>query len=386
MELLVLAVVIIAVALLQNYLYKHYAFSSLQYHCEFSKMQVREGDEIELVETISNKKLLPLPWLKAEISTSKWLEFSELQSVVTDKTRFVSSFFMMKSYRKVTRVWKVKCLKRGVFSIDRVILVATDLIGMQSFSQAAKVDATVTVYPREIDVPNEFISAQHLSGEIVVSRHLVTDPFYISGVREYTQRDPFNKIHWGATAKEKRLMVYHNDYTVSQSLAIFLNLQAREFITAGSLEEQKVEDAIRVCAWLLEDTVRVGMPVCLLVNGGTGRKQRETIVTSEFWGYEHVQSLLEILTRLQLDNSESFSSFLADHYGKISSTNLAIVTAYLSEDMLDFAKKNAWNGVQVKIYVTGPLPEELDLGDCEVYCLYEGNRKRSKNFTQKETA
>lgn len=138
MELLVLAVVIIAVALLQNYLYKHYAFSSLQYHCEFSKMQVREGDEIELVETISNKKLLPLPWLKAEISTSKWLEFSELQSVVTDKTRFVSSFFMMKSYRKVTRVWKVKCLKRGVFSIDRVILVATDLIGMQSFSQAAK--------------------------------------------------------------------------------------------------------------------------------------------------------------------------------------------------------------------------------------------------------
>ena len=39
------------------------------------------------------------------------------RSQLTDRQRFVPSFFMLKSYQKVSRRWKVKCMKRGVYAV-----------------------------------------------------------------------------------------------------------------------------------------------------------------------------------------------------------------------------------------------------------------------------
>lgn len=128
MELLVLMALFGAVLSLQAIIYKKCAFSALDYESSFSKAEATEGDEITLIEVVSNNKALPLPWLKAEIITSKWLELSQLQSTVTDCTRYLTSFFMLLGYQRITRKWRVKCLKRGIFTIERNVLVASDLL------------------------------------------------------------------------------------------------------------------------------------------------------------------------------------------------------------------------------------------------------------------
>ena len=105
MELIVLLLLLLAAVWLQGVLYRTYAFRRLDYSCSLDRREAVEGDRIHLQEVVSNRKLLPLPWLKSEITTSKWLEFSELQSVVTGDTRFISSFFLVRSFQRVTRTW-----------------------------------------------------------------------------------------------------------------------------------------------------------------------------------------------------------------------------------------------------------------------------------------
>lgn len=82
MEFLVLALLIGVVIFIQNKVYASTGMKKLEYECRLSTAEANQGDEVELVESLSNKKWLPLPWLKTEITTSKWLDFAGSQSIV----------------------------------------------------------------------------------------------------------------------------------------------------------------------------------------------------------------------------------------------------------------------------------------------------------------
>lgn len=129
MTLLAVLVLLVLAVWLQGLVFRKFSFRKLRYTCRFSTSEAMEGDEIALIEEVENRGLLPLPWLKAELTSSRWLEFADSQSLVTEETRFVPSFFMMKPHHKVTRRWKVRCLKRGIYDLKKVVLVTTDLLG-----------------------------------------------------------------------------------------------------------------------------------------------------------------------------------------------------------------------------------------------------------------
>ncbi|MCI8600997.1 MAG: DUF58 domain-containing protein [Oscillospiraceae bacterium] len=366
MEFLAVALVIFLVFALQNYIYKRYAFQNLEYHCRFSVPQACEGDEIELIEEILNKKRLPLPWLKAEITTSCWLDFAGAQSVVTDQTRFVPSFFMVKGRQRLVRRWKLTCLKRGEFSISQVTLVSTDLLGYTALSQAGEAGARLLVLPRPIGDDELAVSPRYLTGDIMVRRQLVPDPFYISGVREYTGREPVNMIHWNATAREQQLMVFQNDFTSRQSVTVVLNMQSREFEQHEVTDRYGIENAIRVCAALFDGTLATGMPLRFMANGTMTSGGRDPIVTGEYWGREHVESLLQILARLQLHSTEDFGVYLQNIYSSVSSTDMLIVTAYLNEAIVDFAVRKQAAGTSVRVLMLGHFPDGLDCGRADI--------------------
>lgn len=151
MEFVAIIFMVVVLSAAQLALFARNSFRHFEYTCFFTKDEVMEGDEVGLVEIVSNRKWLPLPWLKSELSTSRWLEYAGSQSEVVGDRRYVPSFFALKSYQKVSRTWKVKCLKRGVFEIRRVDLVGSDLLGFSSFSYSAKVHTRLTVLPRPLE-------------------------------------------------------------------------------------------------------------------------------------------------------------------------------------------------------------------------------------------
>ncbi len=364
MELVVLIIIVSAVWWLQSLIYKKYAFHALHYTCRFDKGEATAGEQIELIEVVENNKILPLPWFKAEINTSKWLDFPK--SEVTDRTRFLASFFTVRSYQKVTRSWKVKCLKRGVFHIEKIILVSSDLLHGTMLSRSAPAGSTVMVLPVPLNLEDAFISLTRPMGERIIRRFILPDPFYIAGVREYTDRDPVSHIHWSATAHEGRIMVYQNDYTASKRQTVILNMQSRESGNKNEVDEERLEMAINVCAGIFADTVEEGMPLRFMSNASP------KVCTEEFWGEEHYHSLLQQLACLELKTGTRFPQYLDEIESEVSSSDLAIVTCYLDQAIADFAREKSSAGISVKVFVLSSsliMPENPGF---DVYQIREG--------------
>ena len=352
MEFLAFILIILAAMAIETFVYMRFSLDRITYNCHFETDIASEGDEIILVEEISNAKLLPVPWLKSEITTSKWLEFAELQSNVTDNARFASSFFMLKSYHKIVRRWKVKCLKRGVFSIEKIVLVATDLFGTANNSIPVEVDATITVLPSPIDSEDFLPVSMHLYGDRVVRRHVVSDPFYYNGVREYSDGET-GRISWTATAKQGDIMLFNNEFTSGQSIAVALNIQSRETDRGTVLNERIVENCIKTAATIFCNGAENCVPMKFMTNSVTYDSESDG---NEGAGEEFCQQVLETLARLKLSEKCSFDSYINDELSKVASTDIYIVTSYVTPAMTEFAESR--DGV--RIFTLGGSGDDTD--------------------------
>ena len=369
MEFLYGLLLILGLVLLQRILYEKLAFRRFEYRCEFSTKEAVEGEEISLVETVTNAKILPLPWLRSELVTSRWLDYAGSQSLVTDDTRFVTSFFSMWGNRRTTRSWKVRCLKRGVFPVEKCVLLTTDLVGLMSTAFPAATDAELLVLPKPADLTEVLSSARTLFGDVLVRRHYLEDPFAVAGVRERTERDPINRIHWPATARYGKLMVHNTLCTSDQNLLILLNVQSRPADAVDVDDPGRVEDCIRICAGYLEDTLRTGIPVRLAANAPS---EGGMVVTEEFAGREHVLDLMRLLARLPMRVEEPFAALLDAAEEGLSASDIVLVTSFLSERMYDFARRMGERGVRVKLVCAVAADPTGIPEDCDVLLLKEG--------------
>ena len=362
MTLLAVLVLLVLAVWLQGLVFRKFSFRKLRYTCRFSTSEAMEGDEIALIEEVENRGLLPLPWLKAELTSSRWLEFADSQSLVTEETRFVPSFFMMKPHHKVTRRWKVRCLKRGIYDLKKVVLVTTDLLGGCSPSQMVDVNARLTVLPAPADLTLDFRTPKHMIGDVIVRRHLLFDPFLIAGVRAYTPGDTMNRIHWLATARQGELMVHNNEYSAGQSLSVILNMQSRPYEKDGVIDKDKIEDAIRLAAGYFDSTLRTGIPVRFLCNAGP-LHSREAVVTEEYHGREHVNELMRRLAALPLSSTENFPTFLGTTCRDINSSDIVILTCYANADIFAYATQKQAMGSNVRLIHIGSLPDTVEPPD-----------------------
>ncbi len=369
MEIVAILFMVIVLLVAHTVLYAKNAFRSFEYTCSFTQDEVMEGDEVGLVETVSNRKWLPLPWLKSELSTSRWLEYAGFQAEMRGEVRFVPSFFAVKGYQKISRTWKVKCLKRGVFEIRRVDLVCSDLIGLSAFSHTALTHARLTVLPRPLEDDQLISRPQYLNGEVVVRRQLLDDPFFIAGVQEYTGLEPMNRIHWAATAREGKLMVRKNQYTSRKNLSILLNTRPRPGKSGRMDGDSDLENCIRFCAYLFGAAADADTPFRFLCNGTDGDTEK-AVSTAESWGTAFALEQCRTLSRLLADQTKPLDLFLQEDVPPLSSAEWILVSTYVDEQIKDFAREKAKSGARVSVFVRGLLlPSDFEEDAYSLYAL-----------------
>ena len=373
MALVFLALALGAAFLLEKRLYRRRAFRNLSYRCYFSVSEAFEGDEIELVEELENRKLLPLPWLRSDFTTSRFLEFAQTRSVITGKDRYVVSFFLLKSYQKVVRRWKVRGLQRGIFTIDKVSLVATDLLGGCVLSRNVAADASVTVLPDPTLFEETEYHLRHLTGDVNVRQRLISDPFTVAGSREYTPSDPLRLMDWPATARTGQLMIRECAFTTNPSLTVLLNVQSRPYEREIAVDEDAVEDAVRVCSGLLSDTLRENLPVAFGCNAALPGGEEGAALPPDF-GHAHIRRILGVLSALPLKRREDFLPWLAQALAGSDSSDIIVVTAYLPPEAAELASSRPG----LRFLVTGrehpaPGPEAVWL-----YPFFQERREGGK--------
>lgn len=368
MEILAVVIIFLAAIYIQGFILNFFLFHNLEYSCHFNVDKATEGDNIFLEEIIYNKKPLPISWIKAEIYTSKWLDFAGKDAVLAQENRFVTSNFFLKGYQKITRRWNVKCIKRGYFEIDKITLVGGDFLG--SFSDSSSVIDVRTdllVYPATIALEECFRPASRFIGDTIVRRWINDDPFMFSGLREYMPGDALNRIHWKATANRGKLMVKKNDFTTNLRTAVILNIQSQDNEPETVINKEFSEFGIKVAATIFNKALMQGLPLSFSTNGSVVNEDEKVILTKESLGKEHLNELLNILARLRLKKAQDFEFFINDIYQNYSNTEVIILTSYLTKEIFHTIRKIKAGKNNVSIMLLNNIEKENLPGDLDVY-------------------
>lgn len=340
--LLLLGAVVIAV----HYLTGKYGFRNVEYSLHFSVDEAVEGDIITLTEQICSKKLLPLPWIKAELTTDAALEFAADSSAVSKETRFVSSYFCLFPYRRIERQWRVKCTQRGVFSVSRTVLVISDLFSTLEISQKYdQAHAEVTVLPAIRKTETITSVPQLFTGDLLRARTLIPDRFAVYGIREYAEGDAMRDLCLSATMRFQSPMVWQYQETAAPSITVLLNLETRETDREQVSDRAVYENEIRLCAALIGQAAEMQLPVRFCANAELNRVPVDTGILNA--GRE-LHRFLCILAALPFRITGRFPKLLRAVEQKHA---VLIITAIITPEILQFAAEHP----TASVYYLRPL-------------------------------
>lgn len=330
MELIAVILLVLLVLFGEVGLYRRRGLEGLSYYCHFSETECTEGESLQFVETVTNDKTLPVPWLKAELTTSRWLDFPEANSAVTGENRFVSSFFSVRSRSRVSRVWEITCEKRGVYEMEHIVLVTSDLLGIVRLSlHAADHGGKLTVLPKRLTEAGLLLPKllRQQYGEQVVRCSLLTDPCLSAGVREYVTGDPIHRMHWKASAHAGTLLMRQEERTARQTTTVLLALESHR-PDAGQMtpDSELLEHTIRVCAQCLWEFCSNGWQVRLCV--GERNAKGNPIATPYGAGNTMYHRLLQQLAELQLQDVLSMPRLLSLSASRMTQETVLLITPY----------------------------------------------------------
>ena len=226
--------------------------------------QAMFGDEVDVMFTVENRQLLPLPWL--EISD----EFPEALPLIGTRSRasyhpervVVSSALGMWAYQRVRRRFRLRCLARGAYRFGPMTLRMTDPFGLLTREERQAQAAVLVVYPLVAPVERLGLPPHSPFGEQKSPVRLLEDPLRIAGVRPYLHGDEPRRIHWKATARAGSLQSKIYEPATQHSLAVFLDVRTYQRALYGYdpvLAELAITAAASVANWALEQGYAVGV-------------------------------------------------------------------------------------------------------------------------------
>ena len=263
MELFILIFIFIVLFVVESIYYRLHALDRLNLKVSFSKRVANCGDDIELIEVAENKKRLPLPFIILKIEVPRALKFYDMTNTSMSDHLYREDMLTVKPFSKHTRRIKAQCTKRGYFVLPRIGITTSDLLLTTRLNRDFPADSSLTVLPETINSDLMKMLTSATLSELQCRRTLLTDPFSLAGIREYTPHDPMKSINWKASARTGDLMVNQNASTCSQKVHVFINLDYYNPKRSTSL----LEKSISLTYTYLRDLADLNIPAAVYTNG-----------------------------------------------------------------------------------------------------------------------
>ena len=329
----VLTLALLFLGLTQRWLLNRFGLKGLSYRRHFSRITGFAGEEAELIEIIRNDRPFFVPWLRAESRISPHLRFGRQDNLSVSGERYHKSIFTLRPFQQITRRHRVYLAHRGDFDAGNVTLTVGDLIGAGGASVELYSPAKILVYPRLLADEELPLPVSRLQGDLIVRRHLVSDPFLVNGIRGYQNGDAVKDIHWPATARMGSLQVKTHDYTADTRLLVVINAQMSESQWGDLMdyEQELIERAISMAATVCVRVLRAGVAAGFAANMPLDEEEKPTILLPERYNARE-EELLSAFARLKILRCRNFLSFL-DDLSFLRGTDILLLSAYTSEDM-----------------------------------------------------
>jgi uncharacterized protein (DUF58 family) len=264
------------------------------------KTRVFPKESLNLEVQVENSKFLPI-WLRMHLPLNGSMGTPGGEVNLTKESGLLW-------YQRVTFVWTLSALRRGVHSIGPPSLEIGDLLGFYRKKKRVPQVIQVLVYPRLVALKSFPLPKRELFG-IPGSPSPVSDPVYLLGTRDYQPWRPARYIHWKASARHCRLQEKVCETTVQTK--VLLAVDVEQF--AGKHAEEDFEKTLEVVASLAVSLDKQGCPLGLIANGLVegGRQPVVPVARSA----HQLPAILEMLARLRLEPGEDLTLTLKDALG-----------------------------------------------------------------------
>ncbi len=262
-----IAGVLAALALGSAWLWNRYSLSGVQYERRFSHTRVFPGELVDIHISVTNRKLLPLPWLQLadEFPTRLPLRKGKLEVTSQPHIGLLTHLIAMRWFERVTWRHQIEASARGYYAFGPLTLSSGDMFGIFSQHEQRREQSFLIVYPRLVSLDRLGLPSKQPFGDMRSPQRIFEDPSRTMGIRDYRRGDGLRRIHWKATARRHALQVRVYEPTATPQLALFLNVSTAEQAWLGT-DVAVLEGAITATASLARYALQEGYAVGVFSN------------------------------------------------------------------------------------------------------------------------
>jgi uncharacterized protein (DUF58 family) len=338
-------------------LWSRFSLERLQFQRTLSAKKVFWGDTITLSLSISNRKILPLPWVLVQEETPQGLTFlkGKLSSSHKVNREVLSNFLSLSWYHRLTRRYPVQCLKRGIYFFGPATVSSGDPFGFFRKKMELEGHTGLIVYPRILSLEDIGIPSRHPFGDLRVRRHMFEDPVLVMTTRDYVNGDPMKYIHWKSSARRQVLQSKVFEYTTTIDMALFLDTRTTADTNFWSIMSSDfLETAVLSVTAIANHAFNEGYKVGLYAN--EYYHQSEHIIrlppsnnTDQFG------NILEALSQIQGIPAMGIDKLLSREARQLPwETTIVVVTVVPSAELMAVLKRFKKAGRRVALVTVGP--------------------------------
>jgi len=259
--------VLAGMALGTAWLWNRYVLAGVQYERVFSQTRVFPGEKVDISTRVTNRKLLPLPWLQMADEFPTRLPLTKGKLAVTSESAIglLSHLVALRWYERVSWLHQIDAVARGYYAFGPLTITSGDMFGIFTSREERQEQSFLIVYPRVVPLERLGLPSKQPFGEMRSPQRIFEDPSRTMGIRDYQRGDGFKRIHWKATARRQSLQVRVYEPTATPQLAIFLNTSTFEHFWDG-IDTHTLEAAISVAASLAQYALDAGYATGLFAN------------------------------------------------------------------------------------------------------------------------
>ena len=228
----------------------------------FDRESVPAGEEFCLLETVENRKRLPVAAMEVAFRVPKGLRFLDAENTQISDYIYKRDLFSLRGMERILRTYHMTALCRGQYHISHISHLAPGLFFRQEYlSDETDPEEILYVLPARVNVSGILRAVQAVQGERQSLSRRYEDPFSLSSIREYTTSDPMKYVNWKASAKSGGLMV--NTFASPEADRVHVLLDLGD--DGVRRHPEQIEDSISIARAIYAQLIRSSQPSALTV-------------------------------------------------------------------------------------------------------------------------
>ena len=308
----------------------------------FADDTIVEGDSSTLVQTVVNKKLLPLWWADLKFFVPKFLRFDDHEG--SDHDYYKKDTISVLSYEMVRKSLPFTAARRGYYTIKKAELLSSDIFFRYMFIKEYPLFTELYVFPEIRSISKFNVDFRKIVGEIITKRHVIEDPFEFRNIRDYSPFDSLKTVNWNATAKTGEIKVNHYNCTSSREVIILLDLDCSRPFDKREIRE----DLIRIAAYFTRNLIRNGIPVGLVSNGSDIVTGEEIFAPCKN-GSNQEMRIFKLFARIAADSAtRPFFMIFDEKVIKHDNSHYILISQSAGEDLQKKVQEASANGCSLQ--------------------------------------